>query len=101
MQAQGINDFENYEALTSAKRQKETLLAQLEILEAAHQIDRDSRSALQAEYFAKSKLITEKRRLFLNELLIDGKIKIILKPLRISSGRFSKGMIIFKIVLIR
>ena len=82
LQAQGINDFENYEALTSAKRQKETLLAQLEILEAAHQIDRDSRSALQAEYFAKSKLITEKRRLFLNELLIDGKIKIILKPFR-------------------
>lgn len=82
LQLQGINDFGNYEVLTSAKKQKETLLEQLGIFEAALQIDRDSRSALQADYLAKSILISEQRRLFLNELLSDGKIKIIIKPFR-------------------
>ena len=82
LQNQGINDIKNYEALTLSKGDKESLLAQIVLLESTLDSELSERSRLQGEYLAKSKEITDLRRTFLTNTLQDGKVKISIKQFR-------------------
>jgi ABC-type Mn2+/Zn2+ transport system ATPase subunit len=82
LQNQGINDIKNYESLTLSKGDKESLLAQIFLLESTLHSELSERSRLQGEYLAKSKEITDLRRTFLTNTLQDGKVKISIKQFR-------------------
>lgn len=82
LQKQGISDIENYEALTLAKGHKESLLAQIVLLESTLHSELSERGRLQAEYLAKSKEITDLRKTFLSNTLQDGKVKISIRQFR-------------------
>lgn len=82
LEGKGLTEFENYESLMQQKQQKEKSLSMLSSIEQSLETAKGEKQKLQSDFVQKSKLITDQRRRFINEVIKDDKVKIIVKPFR-------------------
>ncbi|ANW96256.1 hypothetical protein AXE80_08170 [Wenyingzhuangia fucanilytica] len=82
LEAEGVENIDQYEAITKEIETKEEELVALDIIKEKERLELVERAKYQEEFIQLSKDITVKRKAFIDENVTDGKIRVKIKPFR-------------------